>query len=265
MGIRKWQLYTTIGIASAGLTLNSSIAWACLPHLRQGDAPIYSKQNFNQWCKQRNSVNATAKATIETLLKSIGTQNCAEAQKRLQKTQRLISVQTLANEPQPANSLNIDAGETFDLAPVVAAAPHLRQINLVNTKIQNLATIKQFQQLSSLSLVASQITDVKPIGALKNLTYLDLSDNAIQDISALSPLVNLAALSLNRNQIEDISTIGSLQKLLELEVAGNRIRDLSVLVKLPELYHVNLRDNPIDTSTCSGKWADACEPDSTGQ
>jgi internalin A len=259
--IQGWRLYGTIGLSSAGLILNSAVAWACLPK----PLPYDAQTDFKQWCEKRHSVDPTAQATIETLLKSIGTQDCSHAQKRLQNIHILVSFQTLANEPKPRNRLAIDAGEAFDLAPVVAAMPNLRHLNLVNTRISNLGAIQHLQQLNTLYLVGTQITDVQPIGSLKNLGYLDLSDNSIQDIAALSSLVNLTSLRLERNQIEDISTLSSLQELMTLEVSGNRIRDFSVLATLPKLYLVSLRDNPIDISTCSGKWADACEPDSTGR
>jgi internalin A len=259
--IQGWRLYGAIGLSTAWLILNSVVAWACLPKPTQYDA----QTDFKQWCRQRHAVHPTAQATIATLLKSIGTQDCNQANARLQDIRILVSVQTLANEPRPLKSLAIDAGEALDLAPVVAAMPNLRHLNLVNTKISNFEAIQQLQQLNTIYLTNNQITDVKPIGKLKNLAYLDLSDNVIQDISALSSLLNLQMLRLDRNQIEDISTVSSLQELLTLEVSGNRIRDFSVLAVLPKLYQVNLRENPIDTSTCSGRWADACESDSTGR
>ncbi|MEB3295867.1 MAG: hypothetical protein VKJ24_22165, partial [Synechococcales bacterium] len=127
MRIQKYRFYAAIGLFAAWI-LNSTVAGACLIQPVQYDA----QTDFQQWCTERHAVHPTAKATIETLLQRIGTQDCSQAKARLQNIRVLVSVQTLANEPRPLNSLAIDAGAALDLAPVVAAMPNLRHLHLVN-------------------------------------------------------------------------------------------------------------------------------------
>jgi hypothetical protein len=118
-------------------------------------------------------------------------------------------------------------------------------LSLIFTEIKDIKFLKEFISLSKLTLFDSGITDISPIRELKNLTQLDLSSNQITDISPLRELNNITNLSLGSNQITDISPIRELKNLTQLYLHYNQITDISPIRELKNLTQLYLHYNQI--------------------
>ena len=87
-------------------------------------------------------------------------------------------------------------------------------------------------EITTLYLNTTSITDISPLSGLVNLTNLDLRNNEITDISPLSELVNLSNLDLRNNEIMDVSPLSGLVNLSNLDLRNNEINDISLLTGL---------------------------------
>jgi internalin A len=198
---------------------------------------------FARWCQQRQSLTSAATNTIDSILNQLGTKDCQKAQTQLRSVTALriteLPPYTSKAKPtgKPMSYLSLDMPFTLDLQPIFDAMPNLRQLDLSNTLITNLAPIRSLTQLEDLNLANTQLQDVAPLAALTNLVHLNIS----------------------RNRVQDISLIGKLKELEYFDFSYNQIRDLSTLTTLPKLFSIRLTNNPVDSSTCLGKWTSSCE------
>lgn len=112
-------------------------------------------------------------------------------------------------------------------------------------------------EITTLTLVDKQISDLNPIKELVHLKDLRLLYNKISDISPLENLTQLMVLDLTGNQITDINPLKKLKELKVLFLTNNQIRDIRPLRNLIEKgieikylnkndqYCINLYNNPL--------------------
>lgn len=141
--------------------------------------------------------------------------------------------------PLKETELAINLRTLVDLEPLVAAMPNLKHLELSNVLLGSLVPLSRLNHLELLILSEANIEDITPLSTLSSLVHLDLRGNIIQDLSPLA----------------------GARHLKQLDVRENRIQNFRVLSQLPSLFSVRLGGNPIDTNTCPGQWADACEVD----
>ena len=96
------------------------------------------------------------------------------------------------------------------------------------------AADRELSSLTGLYLDNTQISDIKPLESLTKLTWLDLNNNQISDIKPLLSLTKLDAINLENNQINDIKPLQSLTNLIWLPLSGNPIAPKTCPLK-PEL------------------------------
>jgi internalin A len=143
-------------------------------------------KTFAQWCQQKNSVPAATKLTIDLLLKEAGTQNCQQADSKI-------------------NSLT--------------------ELNLSEKGISDLQPLSSFTKLTGLYLDSNKISDLKPLAGLTKLIGLQLSNNKISNVRPLAGLIQLNTLYLQNNQIVDARPLSKLSKLDSICLFNNRITD----------------------------------------
>ena len=121
----------------------------------------------------------------------------------------------------------------------------LRELNLDDKQIKNLAGLEHAAELQRLLLGRNQIDNYAPLGQLPKLRTLYLWGNGISDLSVLPPLPQLEFLDLNWNQIADIRRLADFTKLKTLWIQGNNIRDIKPLAGLTHLSDLRLGENKI--------------------
>ena len=130
---------------------------------------------------------------------------------------------------------------------------NLTRLSALFANISDLTGLEAATNLTELLLADDSIADISPLKGLTNLTELYLSDSSISDISPLAGLNNLTELSLGFNSIFDISPLAGLNNLTELFLADNSISDISPLAGLTNLTELFLANNSIsDISPLAG-------------
>ncbi len=174
---------------------------------------------FETWCRQRKSVPAATRYTIDILLEKAGTKDCQKADRQLK---------TLTN------------------------------LDLSGNKISDVNPLAGLTNLTSVDLTMNKISDIKPLAGLTNLTSLSLNGNKISDVKPLAGLINLTTLDLNENKISDVKSLAGLINLTTLLLMGNQISDVKPLAGLTGLGYFELFENPIAVKVCPVKPASIC-------
>ncbi|MBD2459738.1 leucine-rich repeat domain-containing protein [Oscillatoria sp. FACHB-1407] len=142
-------------------------------------------------------------------------------------------------------SLDI-SGNPLEVVPeVVLKLQQLTSLRLVSTSLSDISAIEALTNLTQLYLDNNQISDLKPIEALTNLTLLYLSNNQISDLKPIEALTNLTLLYLYNNQISDLKPIEALTNLTQLSLYNNQISDLKPIEALTNLTLLYLSNNQI--------------------
>ena len=76
-----------------------------------------------------------------------------------------------------------------DVTP--ADFPHVTNMGLGNSDIEDVAPLAALISLELLSLGVTQVRDLAPLAALTSLEQLDLGDTQVQDLRPLAALANL--------------------------------------------------------------------------
>ena len=141
------------------------------------------------------------------------------------------------------------SGDTITMADIA----NLTRLSALFANISDLTGLEAATNLTELFLADNSISDISPLKGLTNLTELYLSDSSISDISPLAGLNNLTILTLGGNSIFDISPLAGLNNLTELLLADNSISDISPLAGLNNLTELFLANNSIsDISPLAG-------------
>jgi hypothetical protein len=99
--------------------------------------------------------------------------------------------------------------------------------NFLLTDINGIIVLSQLEKLTSLTLWAEKVADIRPLSVMKNLRSLSVDvENTCTDASELLPLVQLEGLAFN-------------------PVSSETIRNISKLTQLKRLY-LNLDNEDID-------------------
>ena len=121
----------------------------------------------------------------------------------------------------------------------------LRELNLDDKQIKNLAGLQHAARLQTLLLGKNQIDNYIPLAQLPKLRTLYLWANNINDLSVLPLMPRLEFLDLNWNQITDIHRLANFTKLTTLWIQGNNITNVTPLAGLTNLSDLRLSENKI--------------------
>ena len=120
--------------------------------------------------------------------------------------------------------------------------------NSVYSGVENLTGLEHATQLTWLRLSGS-ISDITSLANLTNLTYIEIQGTQISDITPLANLTALTTLKLSNNQISDITPLASMTALTTLELSNNQISNITPLANLTALTRLRLDDNQISNIT----------------
>ena len=124
------------------------------------------------------------------------------------------------------NHLSISKLEQL-LKTLFSHIPNLRSLDLSGNSAlwaepQLIATM---QNLKTLNLSETNITDIKTLASLTSLQELYLNGTKVTDVSTLASLTSLQTLNLSATYITDISALASLTSLKKLNVSRTKITD----------------------------------------
>lgn len=197
--------------------------------------------DFVNLCQEKSNLSPDIQLTIESILKSVETSSCSQAETNIMRSKRLI----------------LSGYGIKNLSPI-KLLPSIEILDLNNNKISDITPLKLLTRLRKLSLTNNLIIDIKPLESLTKLTDIGITGNRITDISPLRNMTDLNVLSANRNQISEVSFLRFNTKLEKLFLAYNQITDIMALKSLINLKVVLFRGNPIVHKTCPFADKDFC-------
>ena len=108
-------------------------------------------------------------------------------------------------------------------------------------QIQSLEGLEFAINLTVVSLIGHNISDLDPLTTWTSIETLNLTGNSIVDLRPLENLTTLTHLYLAQNQIMDVSHLAELTQLADLTLSGNdNLEDTSPLAWLPLLTLVDV-------------------------
>ena len=118
-------------------------------------------------------------------------------------------------------------------------------LTAVDKDISDLTGLKYATNLHRLKAWRNRISDISPLKNLARLTKLNLWGNQIQDISPLAHLTNLTTLDLAINAVETVEPLAGLTQLQTLNLSTNQIVDITPLANLTNLTKLMVSRNQV--------------------
>ena len=118
-------------------------------------------------------------------------------------------------------------------------------LTAVDKDISDLTGLKYATNLHRLKAWRNRISDISPLKSLARLTTLNLWGNQIQDISPLAHLTNLTTLDLAINAVETVEPLAGLTQLQILNLSTNQIVDITPLANLTNLTKLIVSRNQL--------------------
>ena len=122
-------------------------------------------------------------------------------------------------------------------------------LTAVDKDISDLTGLKYATNLYHLKAWRNQIKDLTPLANLTKLELLALWGNQIQDVTPLANLTKLTELDLAYNAVESVEPIAGLINLYRLNLTINRVQDITPLANLVHLQKLYIRDNLVTDIT----------------
>ena len=125
---------------------------------------------------------------------------------------------------------------TGDITPAQAA--QVTTLSLVSLDISDLTGLAYFTGLQALYLANNRVVNITHLTGLINLTILDLTNNDVVDLTPLTLLINLQTLGLAGNQISDITPLvgnAGLGSGDEVFLYENPLNSISTVTYIPAL------------------------------
>ena len=141
--------------------------------------------------------------------------------------------------------LHIAFQDNLDIQ-TVSRCKNLSELSLINVNLTDVSPLAGLTRLRKLCIGWNYVNDFKSLSGLTNLTHLGLWGNMIADIGVVSNFPNLVYLDISDNQVKNVSAVSGLTKLRSFWAYGNGITDLSPLVNLLELNTLMIRGNPVN-------------------
>lgn len=121
----------------------------------------------------------------------------------------------------------------------------LTQLRVINQDLGGGAYhIPALNNLESLEITHSKLTDITFLKSLPSVLHLDISNNEIESINGIQALEKLETLDLRNNRIRDVYHISNLVTLTSLDLINNPIEDTTVLKTLTNLENLAFTSTP---------------------
>ncbi len=154
-------------------------------------------------------------------------------------------------ECQEIRELNLSDSE-FKTLSVLEKFNNLHSLYLRGTQVSDFSSLAALTKLRSLGLDSTQIVDTSVLSCLAYLQYLDLSNTSVSDVLFLKELRLLQFLDLSNTQVLDITSIAKLECLVGLDLNDTKVSDISSLSNLTNLQSLNLDNTEVsDISSLS--------------
>ncbi|WP_421798930.1 COR domain-containing protein [Haliscomenobacter sp.] len=98
-----------------------------------------------------------------------------------------------------------------------------------NMNLSGLSLLTQLQNLTTLRVHFTQVSDLSPLATMQNLTTLSVDFTKVSDLGPLAQLHNLKWLSVSSTEVRDLSPLAQLYNLKLLDISNTKVGDLTPL------------------------------------
>ena len=131
----------------------------------------------------------------------------------------------------------------------IASLPELTSLSMVRCNLSNISELSAATGLISLNLSNNTIRDLDPLSGLVNLEYLNLSHNAVTQLTALTGASKLKELDVSYNSVSSTVALSGCKSLEVLRIDYNALTSFEGLDKVPELSKLYANHNQISDIT----------------
>ncbi|MCK4980227.1 MAG: leucine-rich repeat domain-containing protein [Candidatus Delongbacteria bacterium] len=121
----------------------------------------------------------------------------------------------------------------------------LVSLSVVYSKLTNLKGIEKLNKLTFLNCSFNEITDLSCLNNLNSIEYLDCSCNKINSLKVLENMPNMKTLNLMDTDLQDLKELKFFKSIKTLEISGNSLVNLSGIENLTNLEYLDCSSNNI--------------------
>ncbi|HEU5292539.1 MAG TPA: leucine-rich repeat domain-containing protein [Cyclobacteriaceae bacterium] len=143
------------------------------------------------------------------------------------------------------DELNVSGNRYIRSLEPLSQLNNLRSINLSNTEVTDLSPIRNLTELTSLNVSNTNVRDLSPLKYSNKLENLNISQTEVNDISVIEKMNELKILNAAGLPISDFNSLASLTALQKLSLASTKISDLAPLENQTELTDLDLSNTQV--------------------
>ncbi len=122
-------------------------------------------------------------------------------------------------------------------------------VQLKKTQVSDLTPLTKFTSLEKLWLNSTHVSDLTPLKKLTSLRVLDLRYTQVSNLAPLADLKNLQILRLTITQVSDLTPLAKLTSLQDLGLSHTQVSDLTPLANLTSLDKLWLDNTQVSDLT----------------
>lgn len=127
----------------------------------------------------------------------------------------------------------------------------LEKVKIINANVASSHYIPKAENLTSLILTETGLTDLSGLPVLAKVTTLNMQDNGFTKMEPITRMKNLESITLSDNPIEDIDCLLDFPELKVIHANSIGVSDWQFIEKIPKLSELSVADNDIDTAALS--------------
>ncbi|MFS1132862.1 leucine-rich repeat domain-containing protein [Enterococcus hirae] len=161
--------------------------------------------------------------------------------RELGRKQLKISTMDLIPDPKLKESINKQLGKSPDYNPQKQELQQMTSLHVPFSGITNLEGLEYCTNLEVLDLNGDQFSDITPIANLTKMKNLNIANNkSLSDISSLKNLTALENLDADYSNISDLTALSNMTQLKVLHIPFNPLKSLKGLENCKELTGLDL-------------------------
>jgi len=110
---------------------------------------------------------------------------------------------------------------------LITHLPHLKEISIGGTKINDLGPLSNFFKLERLHMQHCEVTDLSPLAELPTVILLNANGLKVSNLNPLKNFTKLRTLYISNTLVTDLRPLANLENLKELHLRGTPVKDLS--------------------------------------
>lgn len=130
----------------------------------------------------------------------------------------------------------------------VSYLPHLIELNIARTQVNNIDSLANLSELQHLNISATAVENIEALKDL-NLKTLIMNETLVNNYNCLNDMKSLEYLDISKCNINELKTLKNLNNLVHLNISNTKITDLSPITSLSKIKKLIYTDSSIVTNS----------------